>query len=183
MLLPGPDGLRCCLVVRERFLREEPAAHLLSEIRAGRQSRWMLPFIPLMKVDDNSDIVASWLELWNLESDERVKSEIAAIAQTFMQASEAETEWTKALEGLNVQKSAFLESIRTESRGEGRQEGRIADRIESIIETLRQKFPNELDPELISTLEQMHELDRLRQWFQFALNATSMEGFRQACGI
>jgi hypothetical protein len=175
MMLPGPDGLRCCLLIRERFLLEESAPQLLSEIRNGRQSRWMLPFIPLMKVDDNTDIVASWLEEWNLESDERIKSEILVLTRVFMYLSESVGNWKKALEGLNVQKSPFLESIRAE--------GRVADRIESILETLRQKFPNELDPGLINAVEQTHELDRLRQWFQIALNATSMDGFRQASGI
>ena len=164
------------LIVRERFLSEESAPLLLAEIRAGRQSRWLLVWIPLMKIDDNTDVVASWLELWAGEPDERQRNDILLLTKVFVGLSQQKEILGNKLEGLNVVKSPIMESLR-EKEGTGRSSHR------RLLEILEEKFPGQVPAELRQTVEQTVDLARLRQWSAAALKATSIEEFRNASGI
>jgi hypothetical protein len=102
MELPGPDGVRCCLSVRERHLQEEPALPLLQANGAGQQGRLLLALIPLHKTDDIEEVVRLWLELWSAEPDERLRTEYVILARVFAELSKHRDRWRKALEGLTV---------------------------------------------------------------------------------
>jgi hypothetical protein len=191
MALPGPDGVRCTVTARERYLQEGRAIELLREIQAGKQGRILLPWIPLMKGDEIDEIVALWLNLWAGESDERMRGEYVVLARVFLELSPHRDRWRQALEGLEVQKSAYLEEVRKESRAEGfnqghnegLHEGLVKGRAQGIVEILHLKFPGKLPSEVAGAIEQTPDLALLNQWMSIALKAATVDQFRSSCGI
>ena len=179
MTLPGPDGARCCLRVRERYLQEEAALPLLHAIQAGEQGRILLPWIPLMQADDVAEVIRLWLDLWAGEPDERLRLEYLALARVFLELSSARQRWQQALEGLGVIKSPFLESIREE----GRKEGWTEAEAKAIVQILNARFPGQLPADLSATIEQTRDRARLDQWLTLAATAASLEDFRRAGGL
>jgi len=174
-LLPGPNGIRCHLTARERYLRVESAMQTLQGIEEGRISRWLLTWIPLMRIDDNNHIIDRWLDSWSTDPSIERQSEILALTRVFIELSEYRELWRDRLKELKVVKSPYLESIRQEARLEGR--------IDSIIESLRVRFPDQVTDDLRGKIEQTHDAEKLRGWFNKALTASSLAEFRQACGI
>jgi hypothetical protein len=180
MTLPGPDGVRCLLQVRERYLQEEAALPLLQAIQAGEQARIVLPWIVVMQSDDLEEGIRLWLELWNGEPDERTRSETRALTRVFVELSAQPERWRQALEGLEVhRKSVFLEGIRQQSRDEGRQEGQVR----TIVQFLRVKFGAGLPEDMVQTIEQTRDAARLDQWVRVAAAAATLDDFRRDGGI
>ncbi len=179
MMLPGPDGVRCCLQVRERYLREEAALPLLQAIGVGEQGRIVLPWIPLMQADDVEAVIRLWLGLWASEPDERLRLEYVALTRVFLELSSARQRWQQALEGLDVIKSPFLESIREEGRTEGEARGRA----KALVQLLELRFPGQLPAELRATIENTGDRARLEQWFTLAATAESLDAFRRDGGL
>jgi hypothetical protein len=92
-----------------------------------------------------------------------------------------------------MKKSAFLEEIRDEIRKEERaaQAARLDEALKeeraaqaaTIVQVLHVKFPNQLPAELETTIKETRDPARLAQWFTAAATSTSLEEFRQACGV
>jgi hypothetical protein len=172
MTLPGPDGVACLLRVRERYLQEEAALPLLRAIHSGQQARVLLPWIVLMQTDDVEQTQRLWLELWNGESDEQLKSEYLTLTRVFVELSAQRERWRPILEGLVVQtKSPYLEAIRKESQAR------------TIVQFLRAKFGDALPDELVHTIEQTRDLARLEQWTRLAATAVTLDEFRRDGGV
>jgi hypothetical protein len=175
MTLPGPNDVRCCLKVRERYLQEEAALPLLHAIQAGEQGRILLPWIPLMQADDVEEVIRLWLDLWAGEPDERLRLEYLALARVFLELSSKRQRWQRALEGLGVIKSPFLESIREEGRSEAE--------AKAIVQVLNLRFPGQLPADLSATIEQHRDRARLDQWLTLAATAASLDDFRRESGL
>jgi predicted transposase YdaD len=160
---------------------------LLQAIQAGQQGRILLPWIVVMEADDIDEAIRLWLELWTSENDDRMKSEYVALTQVFLELSKHRDRWHKALEGLDVKKSAFLEEVRTEGRQEGRQEGRREGLYEgqarSIVQFLRSKFGVALPADLVDAIEQTRDPVHLDQWINIAATVATLDEFRRGCGI
>jgi hypothetical protein len=171
MLLPGPDEVRCCLKARERYLQQEPALPLLRAIQAGEQGRILLPLIPVMQAEDVEEAVRLWLELWAGEPDERLRHEYVALARVFLELSPERERWRQALEGLDVIKSPYLESVRAE------------EQAKAIVQALKLRFPGQLPAEVAAAIESTRDRVRLDQWFAFALRASSIDDFRRDAGL
>jgi hypothetical protein len=71
MTLPGgsPYGLR--LRIAFKALRDEDAASTLAQIAEGRVSRWLLPWIPLMKGAAKPTMLEEWVKLASAEPNPR----------------------------------------------------------------------------------------------------------------
>src|SRR5258708_5869493 len=100
----------------------------LRAIQDGQHGRILLPWIVLMQAGDIDETIRLWLELWASETDERTKSEYVVLTRVFIALSKNRDRWQQALEGLDVQKSPYLEEIRNESQAR------------SIVKVLRSKF-------------------------------------------
>ncbi len=171
--LPGPDGLRCCLQVRELHLQTMPAAPLLERIRRGELSRALLVWIPMMFTDDASSIIAQWVELASAEPDERLSAEYAALAKVFARLSPAAEQWFQVLEGWNMKTSPFLEEVRAEGRTQGRTEGLA----QGILRSFRLRFRIDPPAEIRARVEAERNLDRINRWFDAAVTANSLKHF------
>jgi hypothetical protein len=167
--LPGPEGLRCALQVRELHLQTLPAAPLLERIRRGELSRALLVWIPMMYAEDASGIIAQWVELASAEPDERRSAEYAALTKVFAQLSPATEQWLQVLEGWNMKTSPFLDEVRTEGRTEAL--------VEVILRGFRVRFRCEPSAEILARIQKEQNLDRLNRWVDAALSANSLEEF------
>jgi hypothetical protein len=179
MALPGPDNVRCCLKVRERYLQEEAALPLLRAVQSGEQGRIVLPWIPLMQAEDVEEVIRLWLELWASEPDERRRSEYVTLTRVFLELSAERDHWRRALEGLGVIKSPYMESLREEGRAEGRAEGKAS----VIAQILDLRFPGQLPADLRAMIEGTRDPARLDQWLPLATKAASLDDFRRDAGL
>ncbi|HYT93786.1 MAG TPA: hypothetical protein VEL76_34015 [Gemmataceae bacterium] len=171
MALPGPDAVRCCLTVRERYLQEEAALPLLRAIQAGEQGRILLPLIPVMRAEDSPEVIRIWLDLWASEPDERLRREYVALTRVFLELSAERDRWRQALEGLGVIKSPFMESLRAEGEAN------------AIVRVLNLRFPGQVPADLSATIEQTRDRPRLDQWLTLAATAASFDDFRRDSGL
>src|SRR5262249_16279260 len=72
-------GIELRFQVRERNLESESAADLLTEIEAGKWSRCLLPWIPLMSGGNSTDTIDRWKTLADAEPNRLRKSEYAGL--------------------------------------------------------------------------------------------------------
>ena len=89
MILPGesPIGLR--LQIASRAMRDENAATILAEIAEGQTSRWLLPWIPLMKNAAKPTMMEEWKRLAAAEPDPRSRADYASLALIFAELTPA----------------------------------------------------------------------------------------------
>jgi hypothetical protein len=175
MTLPGPDGVRCCLQVRERYLQKEKALSLLLAIQAGEYGRILLPWIPLMWADDVEEVIRLWLDVWAGEPEEGLRREYVSLTRAFLELASAGERWRQTLEGLAVIKSPFMESLREEGRNE--------EKAKAIVQLLKLRFPGQVPADLGTTIENTRDRLRLEQWFAFAVRASTVEDFRRDANL
>ncbi|HTU18543.1 MAG TPA: hypothetical protein VMG10_10825 [Gemmataceae bacterium] len=164
-------------VIRDLETRSGCAA--LRGIAAGRLSRCVLAWIPLLRGGQESAIIQRWKRLAETEADERKRSDYAALALVFAEAADREEVWRRALEGWNVKPSPIVEAWRQEGRQEGRAEGLAVLRAK-LLHCLRRQLGSDLPAELRAQIENQTDLAVLDRWFDLALEAASLEQFRAA---
>jgi hypothetical protein len=168
-------GVRTVLGVAERNLQDEEAGALLANIAAGRASRTLLPWIPLMRCGDGADIIQQWLELARQEPDARRRGDFGGLALVFAEAAKRLPIWKDALKGWNmVESQQVLEWIA---------EGEAKGEANGLLQLLELRFPPGAPAELARTIRATTELARLRSWFKLAFAADSLDAFRQAAGL
>ncbi len=183
----GPDRVECVLHVRERYLAEESAEVTLEAIAQGRYDRALLPWIPLMRGGSEPQVIARCVELAEVETDQRKRSDFAYHTHIFAEKSGDPSAWHQALEGWAVIKSPTMEKTRNEGRAEGRVEGRAEGRVEGRQETLLEALAlhtrQEVPADLATKIRACSDLDQLRTWLTLALTADTLEVFRQQAGL
>ena len=174
MTLPGrsPVGLR--LTIASRAFREEDALSTLAEIADGRTSRWLLPWIPLMKGAGKPTMIEEWARLAGAEPNPRWRANYASLALVFAELTRQSDRWKQALEGWNMKESPVVAGWRAEGRAEGKVEGQR----EALIQFLRFRFSGELPTDLLAAIEAETDHGRLAQGITAAAKATSIEQFR-----
>jgi hypothetical protein len=171
---PGADGTECILVVRERYLGEEPAQDLLEAIATGRYDRALLPWIPLMAGGSEPATIARWLELVG-GLDESLLADLAYNTLVFAEKSNDPQAWSKALEGFGMIRSETMENTREEGRVETRQE----DLLDVVGLRTRQTIPEELTQKIRACRNHA----TLRAWLAVAITVDTLDQFRQQTGL
>lgn len=85
--------------VTQRTLREEEAGRTLEDIRSGRITRWLLPWLPLMNGGDGAAIIDGWLSLVNAEQDIEIRATLAGFTKIFAEYAKRLDVWKRVLEG------------------------------------------------------------------------------------
>jgi len=62
---------------------------------------------------------------------------------------------------------------------EWREEVRVEERRESLTRILRKRFGSKLPTEPLARIQSEQDTDILRQWFDFALDVSSIDEFRR----
>jgi hypothetical protein len=161
--------------VRVRNLAEESAAQTLDAIAAGRFSRCILPWVPLMHGGADSGIIQQWLTLAEGEPDQSLRSDYAALAVVFAALTGSRLTWGRAVEEWSMRRNWK----RSEVFEEMRVEGRLEARREALLEVLQARF--DTVPEDIATaVAEMTDVLRLSRWLRHAARAKSLDAFRSA---
>ncbi len=176
MSLGGPAdiGLRMRVVVRT--LRDEDAAGTLAAMQAGRVSRGLLPWIPLLRGSGEEGTINKWAQVAASEPDRRLRSDYGGLARVFARLTPKRSAWTRALEGWEMPKSPVVE----EWRQEGRLEGRIQAERAKLIEAIELKFHTEVPAELREAIETMTDAAELDRWFRLVFSKRSLPAYRKA---
>jgi hypothetical protein len=175
MTLPGEPAIGLRLTIVSRAFREEDAGATLAEIVAGRASRWLLPWIPLMKNGGKPTILEEWVRLASAEPNDLWRSNYAALALIFAELTRHQALWQKTLEGWNVRKSPIVEEWKAEGKAEGYRQ--------ALLQLLRLRFPTPLDRELLAVVEAEADLAKLSQWVDAVAKSASVEEFRILTGL
>lgn len=167
-------GLETTIAVRERNMEDESADEVLTGVAAGRWSRGLLPWIPLMTGGGDTGIIDRWKALADGEPDARRRSEYAGLAQVLANAAGRAAIWKNALRDWNMRQSEVVM--------EWREEGRADGRATSLLDVLEMRF-GAVAPELAAAVHDTTDSAKLRRWIKLAVAATSLDEFRAAGGI
>jgi hypothetical protein len=179
MTLPGESSVGLRLAVAVKNLRDEEAAATLAEIDGGRASRWLLPWIPLMKGGGKPTMIEEWKRIASAEPDRKARADYAALALNFADLTRHLDRWKKALEGWNMRESTVV----NEWKAEGKAEGAIQTRRDDILRLLELKFPGQVPDEWMTAVESQADSKELSRWFDAVAVASSLAEFRTASGI
>ena len=72
-----------------------------------------------------------------------------------------------------------------EAKGEARGKalGEILGEMNALLRLLEKRFPPAIPGDLTARIRETTDLGSLRNWFDLALSATSLNAFRQAAGL
>ncbi len=165
---PGAPECGWHFGILQRTLRDESAAATLADIVAGRTTRWLLPWIPLMHGGGEAGIMEGWKQAAEAEPDEQVRATLAGLTLVFAELADRVEVWKRALEGWNVRKSQVVEEWRDEARAETWHE--------SLLTLLENRFGT-VPLELVQRIQATTDVGRLRAAFQQALAISSLDQF------
>jgi hypothetical protein len=174
---PGVRQCNWSFDVLQRTLRQESAAATLSEIAAGRTTRWLLPWLPLMKGGAEMAIIEEWKQVALTEPDAEVRSTLGCFAVIFADLAKRSEPWEQALEGWDMETSQVVDRWHEKGRAEGRAEGETLKGRQWLLALLESRFGS-LPADLIQRIQAVEDVQRLDRAFQQALNVRSLADFQ-----
>lgn len=164
-------GLHTQLNVVERNLEHESGADLLEGLEAGRWSRALLPWLPLMVGGDKSDMIDRWKALADGEPDTRRKAEFAGIALVFAEKAGRKDIWEQKLEGWNMEESTVVNAWIAKGEARGKEIGTMEAARASILRLGTKKF-GPVSQEVREVIEAIQDRARLESLLEHVLDAT-----------
>jgi hypothetical protein len=171
------------LTVAERNLADEDAAATLAAIAAGTLSRCVLPWVPLMQRGGEDGIIQQWKALAGQEPDNRRRSDYGGLALVFADATKRLAVWKEALKEWNMRESQQVLEWINMGRAEGRAEGQAEGEANALLRLLAKRFPPGAPVDLAAKIRATTALEHLRNWFDLAWSADSLDAFRQAASL
>ena len=160
------------LQVIERNLAHEDAATLLDGIAAGRWSRALLPWAPLMRGGSDSAILDRWQALANAEPDASRRADYAGLAVVLAEAAGRRAVWKEALKEWNmVQSQQVLEWMA---------EGELGAKRQMLLRLLNKRSPPGAPAEVTNAIQASKDPEQISRWFDAAVDAASLAEFRKA---
>jgi hypothetical protein len=175
----GATGLRTCLGVGERNLRDEDAAATLAGIAAGHIARCLLPFIPLMRGGAEPGIIAEWKTLAQAEPDVRRRSDYGGLALVFSELTDCRPLWKRELEGWNVEQSQQV----LEWQAAAAKRARTDAKVEYVLRVLRKRTQEVVPTDVQEAIRATEDFDQLDRWLDAAAEASSLAEFRRLAGL
>jgi hypothetical protein len=174
LALPGVPECELHFRIVQRTLRDIDAAATLADIAAGRTTRWLLPWIPLMHGGVEAAIMEQWQEVARAEPDPQVRATLAGLAVVFADLAGRAVVWKQALEGWNVRNSQVIDEWRNEGRVEGRQEGRLESHREDLLALLQERF-GAVPEEWVQRIQALTDVDRLKAAIRQVVHIHTLE--------
>jgi hypothetical protein len=166
MTLTGGAGTRHTALVWN--VAADSAAAALDELEGGAITWGILFWIALMKGAAERELVRRWLRLTQLAPAGELGG-LRAVALFFAELAGCRALWEEELEGWTVTESPLLNSWI--------EKGQVQQGREWLLDCLRARFPAELTPEVIETINQQPSLALLRSWHNAAVVADSYATF------
>jgi hypothetical protein len=145
---------------------------VLAEIAAGTAPPELLAFLPLMQSGDDPAIIARWREMVGAETDQHRRGSYA-LAKVFAERAGRRSLWEAAMEDLNMIESPLIAELLAGARIEGK--------IEMLVRIVK-RLPGQPDA-VLATIRACTNSDQIDRWWEAALEATSVEDFRQRTGL
>lgn len=134
-------------------VRDELAATLLAEVAAGRASRWLLAWLPLVRGGMELATIRGWKREAAGLVTERDRSTLAHLSLTFAELTGSRSIWERALEGWTVIVSPYMEELRQRERLDGARD--------ILLHLGRKKFGRAPSKKQQGELNSIKDLDRL----------------------
>lgn len=171
MTLPEGFGTRHTALVWN--VEEDRAESALSSVAAGQTSWGMLFWVPLMAGGGEEAMIAQWKERAMAVEDRRRRGDLGKIALVFAELAGRYAAWTKGLEGFDMTESKVVNSWIEEAV----QKKGLDDTRRLMIRPLNRRFPGQVAPEVVETINSQPSLSMLEDWFDQASQAASFEDF------
>jgi hypothetical protein len=149
-------------------LGERKAAEVLDGIAAGKVTKAVLGWIPLMQGGDEDAIIQRWKEL--ADADQKRRAEHAVLALVYAEAAKRSAAWKKALEGWNVIQSKQVAEWQAQA---------VAESVVRVLDA-RVGSPTE---DLIQSIRTTLDMATLNRWLHLAATAASLDDFRRDAGL
>jgi hypothetical protein len=146
----------------------DSASAALDELENGAITWGILFWVPLMKGANEPELVRRWLRLTRLVPVSEL-SELRAVVLCFAELAGCCPVWSDELEDWTVTESPLVNKWI-----EG---GQLRQGREWLIDTLQARFPAEVTPEVIETINQQPSTALLRSWHKSASTATTYAEF------
>jgi hypothetical protein len=176
-------GMSVILQVVERNLADEDAAATLESIAAGGLSRCVLPWVPLMQRGDEDGIIQQWKTLAGLEENTKRRADYGGLALVFANAAKRLAVWKEALKEWSMieseQVQEWINMGVAKGEAEGVAKGEAKGEANALLRLLAKRFPPGAPADLTAAIRADTNLERLRNWFDLALTADSLDAFRQ----
>ena len=170
MTLTGGAGTRHAALVWN--LANDSASAALDELEAEAVTWGILFWLPLMKGAGERDLVRRWLGLTRLAPASELDV-LRTVALCFAELAGCRPIWQDELEGWDVTESPLVNSWIQQAVDRTR----VEERRETLLDFLRFRFPAELTPEVIETINQQPRASLLHDWNKAALAAKSFMDF------
>jgi hypothetical protein len=151
-------------------LREESAADTLADIAAGRTTRWILPWIPLMQDGAETAIIEQWKQVALTEPNAETRSWLGAFALVFARLAKRDDLWKQALRDWDMRNLQEVDYWQNEGRAEGQLEARQDD----LVALLEKRF-GPLPKELLQRIQALTDGARLKTDLRQLLDIHSLE--------
>jgi hypothetical protein len=172
----GDAARRCLLGTAEWTLRPVEvnvaslnAGDVLDGIEAGTVPREVLALIPLMQRGEEEGIIQRWRQIVDAEPDPYRRADYS-LASLFAERMDRRAAWQTALEGISMIESPLIAELLAKTKAD------------SLLRVLRKRY-RELPEELVAALRACTEGGQLDRWLDTALDAPTLEQFRQQTGL
>jgi hypothetical protein len=166
MTLTSGAGTRHAALVWN--VADDSAAAALDDLEAGKTTWGILFWVALMKGAGDAELVRRWLRLTRLAPASE-QGELRTVALYFARLAGRHPVWDDELEGWAMTGSRLLDREI--------EKGLLQQGREWLIDCLRGRFPAELTPEVIETINQQPSRPLLHSWFKAALVAETYADF------
>jgi hypothetical protein len=139
----------------------------------GPPSWEALFWVPLMAGGGDPAAIARWKERALAIEDRRRRGDLATIALVFAELAGRYAAWEKGLEGFDMTESKVVNRWIEQALEKDRLEN--ARRL--MIRILNHKFPGQVAPDVVQTINSQPSLSLLEDWFEQASQVTSIEDF------
>jgi hypothetical protein len=184
---PGTTGMGLTCRVGMRHVYQEAAERTLEAVAAGTVARCVMVWVPLMDGGDQAEVARRWREIADGEPDVRVRGTYGLLAVTLAEKRGRRELWAKALEGLTMTNSPFvnelLEKAKLEIARDAETKGRTEEVRSLLLDTLEARFKATPSPDVARAVAAKDSLDELRQWQRHAATCDSLDDFRQKVGL
>jgi hypothetical protein len=168
------------LGVAEWTLAEESADQLLRLVKAGKVPRLALAWLPLMQRGGEVGIIRRWLELARQEPDQHNRQALG-LALVFAEKAGWGEAWRRALEGWEMTESEIVNEWTAQARAEGEAKGEVKGRAAALLRVLGRW--GEVPQALRQAIGRVKGSARLDGWIDLALQAQTLDEFRQQAGL
>ncbi len=169
------DGLGLWTKARVCNLNALYARAVLTDIESGRTPSCILPWVSLMRGGDAPDTVVEWKRLADTEPDLEKKRKYAALALVFAGKTGCEPVWQKELEGWNVERSPITLEWEAHEK--------LRTKREDLLMILRERFNQEVPPEIVQAVDAQDDLATLERWLKQAIHIGSLDEMRANVGL